>query len=31
MRTVEELLGRSLDAPGTRAELWLALDVLDSQ
>lgn len=29
MNTVEELIGRSLDAPGTRSELWLALEVLD--
>ena len=29
IRTAEELLGRSLDAPGTRSELWLALEVLD--
>jgi purine catabolism regulator len=28
IRTVEELLGRGLDSPGTRAELWLALSVL---
>jgi purine catabolism regulator len=27
MRTVEELLGRSLDSPGTRSELWLALEI----
>jgi len=31
MRTVEELLGRSLDSPGTRSELWLALSVLDGR
>ncbi len=31
MRTVEELLGRSLDSPGTRGELWLALSVLDAR
>ncbi len=31
MRTVEELLGRSLDSPGTRAELWLALSVMDGR
>ena len=31
IRTAEELLGRSLDAPGTRSELWLALEVLDSR
>ena len=30
IRTAEELLGRSLDAPGTRGELWLALEVLGS-
>jgi hypothetical protein len=24
---VEQLLGRSLDLPGTRAELWLALQL----
>ena len=29
MNTVEQLLGRSLDAPGTRSELWLALEMLD--
>ncbi|MER5390301.1 PucR family transcriptional regulator [Saccharopolyspora sp. NPDC002686] len=29
MHKVEELLGRSLDQPGVRAELWLALQVLD--
>nr|WP_232292675.1 helix-turn-helix domain-containing protein [Saccharopolyspora erythraea] len=29
MRKVEDLLGRSLDQPGVRAELWLALQVLD--
>ena len=29
MTTVEQLLGRSLDAPGTRSELWLALEMLD--
>ncbi len=29
MRTVEELLGRSLDSPGTRSELWLALEILN--
>lgn len=28
MNTVETLLGRSLDAPGARSELWLALEVL---
>ncbi|GAA4549546.1 PucR family transcriptional regulator [Amycolatopsis samaneae] len=27
MRKVEELTGRSLDSPGVRAELWLALQV----
>jgi purine catabolism regulator len=27
MARVEELLGRSLDSPGVRAELWLALQV----
>ncbi len=27
VRKVEELLGRSLDRPGVRAELWLALQV----
>jgi purine catabolism regulator len=31
MRTVEELLARSLDSPGTRGELWLALTVLDGR
>jgi purine catabolism regulator len=31
MRTVEELLGRSMDSPGTRSELWLALSVLDGR
>jgi purine catabolism regulator len=30
MRTVEGLLGHGLDSPGVRAELWLALSVLDS-
>jgi purine catabolism regulator len=25
IRRVEELLGRDLDSPGVRAELWLAL------
>jgi PucR family transcriptional regulator, purine catabolism regulatory protein len=29
MRRVEELLGRTLDSPGLRAELWFALQVLD--
>ncbi len=29
MNTVEQLLGRNLDAPGTRSELWLALEILD--
>jgi purine catabolism regulator len=29
VRKVEELLGRSLDQPGVRAELWLALQVRD--
>ncbi|MGI8307720.1 PucR family transcriptional regulator [Saccharopolyspora hattusasensis] len=29
VRKVEELLGRGLDQPGVRAELWLALQVLD--
>ncbi|MGP4018255.1 PucR family transcriptional regulator [Saccharopolyspora sp. 5N708] len=29
VRKVEELLGRSLDQPGVRAELWLALQALD--
>lgn len=28
IRTAEQLLGRSLDAPGTRSELWVALEVL---
>jgi purine catabolism regulator len=27
MQKVEQLLGRSLDLPGTRAELWLALQM----
>jgi purine catabolism regulator len=27
MQKVEQLLGRSLDLPGTRAELWLALQI----
>ncbi len=31
IRTAEQLLGRSLDAPGTRSELWLALEVLDTR
>ncbi len=30
IRTAEQLLGRSLDAPGTRSELWLALEVVNS-
>ncbi len=30
IRTAEELLGRSFDSPGTRGELWLALELLDS-
>ncbi|MGS0686123.1 PucR family transcriptional regulator [Nakamurella sp. GG22] len=30
IRTAEELLGRSFDSPGTRGEVWLALEVLDS-
>jgi len=30
MNTVEELLGRSLDSPGVRSELWLALEILES-
>lgn len=29
VRKVEDLLGRSLDDPGLRAELWMALRVLD--
>ena len=29
--TVEQLLGRSLDSPGTRSELWLALELLDAR
>jgi DNA-binding PucR family transcriptional regulator len=29
MRRVEELLGRSLDDPDLRAELWVALAVRD--
>lgn len=29
MRKVEDLLGRSLEQPGLRAELWMALQVLD--
>ncbi|MET0863821.1 MAG: helix-turn-helix domain-containing protein [Nakamurella sp.] len=29
MNTVEQLIGRSLDAPGTRSELWLGLEMLD--
>lgn len=29
MRKVEQLTGRSLDAPGFRAELWFALHLLD--
>lgn len=28
IRTAEAMLGRSLDAPGTRGELWFALEVL---
>jgi purine catabolism regulator len=28
IRTAEELLGRSFDSPGTRGEVWLALEVL---
>jgi PucR family transcriptional regulator, purine catabolism regulatory protein len=31
MNSVEELLGRSLDSPGTRSELWLALEILDGR
>ena len=27
--TVGELLGRDLDSPGTRSELWLALEIID--
>jgi purine catabolism regulator len=29
--TVGELLGRDLDSPGTRSELWLALEIIDTQ
>ena len=28
--TVGELLGRDLDSPGTRSELWLALEIIES-
>jgi purine catabolism regulator len=30
IRRIEELLGRDLDAPGVRAELWTALRLLDT-
>ena len=29
INTAEDILGRSLDSPGTRSELWLALHMLD--
>ena len=29
MNTAAEILGRSLDSPGTRSELWFALHMLD--
>jgi len=29
MNTAEDILGRSLDSPGTRSELWLALQIID--
>ena len=29
INTVAELLGRDLDSPGTRSELWLALEIVD--
>src|SRR5664279_57920 len=28
MNTVEDILGRSLDSPGTRSELWLAMQLI---
>jgi len=28
MNTVEDILGRSLDSPGTRSELWLAMELI---
>jgi len=31
MRTAEQLLRRSLDAPGTRSELWLALELMNEK
>lgn len=30
MTTAADILGRSLDSPGTRSELWLALQLIDS-
>jgi len=29
MNTAADILGRSLDSPGTRSELWLALQIID--